>query len=91
MQLFSRDKIILDLCGGSGRWSKPYADAGYNVRVITWPDDVRLLRNPRTEYMVFWRRLHAHTLPALEVVGGWKKTKTEEPLMVFRLWMLDYE
>jgi len=47
MQLFSRDKIILDLCGGSGRWSKPYADAGYNVRVITWPDDVRLFKKSK--------------------------------------------
>jgi hypothetical protein len=27
--------IILDLCGGTGAWSQPYADAGYDVRVIT--------------------------------------------------------
>lgn len=25
-------KIILDLCGGTGSWSKPYRDAGYDVR-----------------------------------------------------------
>jgi hypothetical protein len=25
---------ILDLCGGSGAWSKPYLDAGYTVEVI---------------------------------------------------------
>jgi len=30
-------KIILDLCGGSGAWSKPYADAGYAVWNITLP------------------------------------------------------
>jgi len=30
-------KIILDLCGGTGSWSKPYKDAGYDVRVITLP------------------------------------------------------
>lgn len=30
-------KIILDLCGGTGAWSKPYKDAGYDVRVITLP------------------------------------------------------
>ena len=30
-------KIILDLCGGTGSWSKPYFDAGYDVRVITLP------------------------------------------------------
>ena len=36
------DKIILDLCGGTGSWSKPYKDAGYDVRLITLPDyDVR--------------------------------------------------
>ena len=34
--------IILDLCGGSGSWSKPWADAGYDVRIITLPEhDVR--------------------------------------------------
>ena len=31
-------KIILDLCGGTGSWSKPYADAGYDVRIITLPE-----------------------------------------------------
>jgi len=31
-------KIILDLCGGTGGWSKPYAEAGYDVRVITLPE-----------------------------------------------------
>jgi hypothetical protein len=31
-------KIILDLCGGTGSWSKPYKDAGYDVRLITLPD-----------------------------------------------------
>jgi len=31
-------KIILDLCGGSGSWSKPYREAGYDVRVLTLPD-----------------------------------------------------
>lgn len=31
-------KIILDLCGATGAWSKPYIDAGYDVRVITLPE-----------------------------------------------------
>lgn len=30
-------KIILDLCGGTGAWSKPYKDAGYDVRIVTYP------------------------------------------------------
>ena len=40
-------RVILDLCGGSGAWSTPYRDAGYDVRLVTLPDhDVRLYRNP---------------------------------------------
>lgn len=31
-------KIILDLCGGTGAWSRPYKDAGYDVMVITLPE-----------------------------------------------------
>lgn len=31
-------KIILDLCGGTGAWSKPYKDAGYIVQVLTMPN-----------------------------------------------------
>ena len=47
------DKIILDLCGGTGSWSKPYKDAGYDVRVITLPDfDVCLYAPPRNVYGV---------------------------------------
>ena len=30
-------KIIIDLCGGTGAWSKPYSDAGYTVLNITHP------------------------------------------------------
>lgn len=32
------NKIILDLCGGTGSWSRPYKEAGYDVRLITLPD-----------------------------------------------------
>lgn len=31
-------KVILDLCGGTGAWSKPYKEAGYDVKLITLPD-----------------------------------------------------
>ena len=35
-------KIILDLCGGSGSWAYFYKQAGYEVHIITLPDnDVR--------------------------------------------------
>jgi len=30
--------IILDLCGGTGSWSKPYLEAGFDVKVITLPE-----------------------------------------------------
>ena len=39
-------KIILDLCGGTGAWSKPYKEAGYDVRLVDLPDDIRLLDMP---------------------------------------------
>jgi len=35
----SKDKIILDLCGGTASWSQPYKDAGYDVRLITLPEN----------------------------------------------------
>jgi len=35
-------RIILDLCGGTGAWSAPYRESGYDVRLVTLPDcDVR--------------------------------------------------
>ena len=33
----NENRIILDLCGGTGSWSKPYKEAGYDVRNITLP------------------------------------------------------
>lgn len=39
--------VILDLCGGTGAWSKPYRDAGYDVINVTLPEhDVRTFRIP---------------------------------------------
>lgn len=44
-------KIILDLCGGTGAWSRPYAEAGYDVRVVTLPEqDVRTYNPPDEVY-----------------------------------------
>ncbi len=39
-------KVILDLCGGTGAWSRPYSEAGYDVHNVTWPKDVRLYTPP---------------------------------------------
>lgn len=45
------NKIILDLCGGTGSWSKPYKDNGYDVRIITLPEyDVRTYKPPDNVY-----------------------------------------
>ena len=47
----NKDKIILDLCGGTGSWSRPYKEAGYDVRVITLPEyDVRTYNPPDHVY-----------------------------------------
>lgn len=44
-------KIVLDLCGGTGSWSNPYKEAGYDVRLVTLPDnDVRTYEPPENVY-----------------------------------------
>ena len=44
-------KIILDLCGGTGSWSKPYSDNGYKVINVTLPEyDVRTYIPPDNIY-----------------------------------------
>ena len=44
-------RIILDLCGGTGAWSRPYKEAGYDVRLITLPEyDVRTYEPPKNVY-----------------------------------------
>ena len=46
-------KIILDLCGGTGSWSRPYQEAGYDVRNITLPEyDVREYHPPENVHGV---------------------------------------
>lgn len=36
--------MVIDLCAGSGAWSKPYEEAGYTVRRVTLPEDLRLVK-----------------------------------------------
>lgn len=41
------ERVILDLCAGSGSWSAPYVEAGYRVIRVTLPkDDVRKYEPP---------------------------------------------
>ena len=47
----NKNKIILDLCGGTGSWSKYYEDKGYDVRIITLPEyDVLTYEPPQNVY-----------------------------------------
>jgi len=47
----NKDKAILDLCGGTGEWSRWYALNGYDRRIITLPDrDVRTFDIPNNVY-----------------------------------------
>jgi len=78
--------IILDLCGGTGAWSRPYAEAGYDVRLVTLPkQDVRtyeppsgvhgiLAAPPCTEFAVSGARWWATKPPYLlvEAVAVWR-------------------
>lgn len=51
-------KVILDLCGGTGAWSKPYKDAGYDVKLITLPRyDIRTFefRTPAEDMFLSFR------------------------------------
>ena len=61
--------VILDLCGGTGSWSKPFSDAGYDVFVITLPEydvtDVIF----RDELIGFVSVIHTLWIDCTDVVG----------------------
>lgn len=41
-------RVILDLCGGTGAWSRLYQEAGYDVQIVTLPEyDVRVYIPPK--------------------------------------------
>ena len=88
MTIFNEDKIILDLCGGKGSWSKPYKENGYDVRVIDpqeWLEDdygtgdVRLFKKPKE---IIYGILAAPPCTQFSGSGArhWKK-KGKEPLL----------
>lgn len=73
-------KIILDLCGGTGAWSRPYAEAGYDVRIvdILYGQDVRLYRPPKNVHGV----LAAPPCTHLAASGArWWREKGDEALL----------
>jgi hypothetical protein len=77
----NKDKIILDLCGGTGSWSKPYKDNGYGVIIATLPEiDVRLF--PFLKNIEIYGILAAP--PCTEFAGSgarWWKEKGQEKLL----------
>ena len=82
MELFVENRIVLDLCGGTGSWAKPYRDAGYDVRTIdplADGQDVRLMELP--EYSVHGI-LAAPPCTHLAASGArWWAEKGEEALL----------
>jgi site-specific DNA-cytosine methylase len=82
------DRLILDLCGGTGSWSKPYVEAGYEVLIVDpqeWlggeggTGDVRLLKHLK-------RRVHgilaAPPCTVFAVSGArWWEAKGEQALL----------
>lgn len=70
--------VIYDLCGGTGAWSKPYKDAGYDVRLVTLPQDVRTTGVPFEAYGVL------AAPPCTHLAGSgarWWKQKGEKALL----------
>ena len=75
----NKNKIILDLCGGTGAWSRPYKEAGYDVRIITLPsNDIRTYRPPKNVYGI----LAAPPCTHFAVSGArWFKSKGKNALL----------
>ena len=67
--------MILDLCGGTGSWSKPWKDAGYEVLNVTLPKyDVRDFVTSQSIYGV----LAAPVCTVFAVSGArWERTDEE--------------
>lgn len=80
MNAVPSERLILDLCGGTGSWSAPYREAGYQVEIVdplTDGRDVRLLE-----------RTGAHGIlaapPCTHLSGSgarWWKDKGEDALL----------
>lgn len=64
---------ILDLCGGSGAWSRPYREAGYTVDLITLPayDVTRVeFGNHAMDFERMDKHYHeTHTVMYCDIVG----------------------
>ncbi|MDR3132688.1 MAG: hypothetical protein LBU42_01525 [Prevotellaceae bacterium] len=64
------DKIILDLCGGTGAWSKPYRDAGYEVHLLTLPEyNVVEIGYSEKDLYICPKSSHYFTIPFRAIYG----------------------
>jgi len=74
------NKIILDLCAGTGAWSLPYRNAGYDVWLMTLSsNDVRLLYYPPKHV---YGILAAPPCTHFSLSGArWWREKGEKPLL----------
>ena len=67
--------LILDLCSGSGEWSRPYREAGYDVLQVDLPTDVRLIQyQPRDVHGI----LAAPPCTVFSRAGGWVSRTEDE-------------
>lgn len=67
--------VILDLCAGSGNWSLPYREVGYDVVAIDLPQDVRLLEFTRLKVRGI---LAAPPCTCFSVAGAWVQRTPDE-------------
>ena len=59
----NKHKIILDLCGGTGSWAKPWVENGYTVVTVTLPDYSVLDYKYDGKYLAF------HSITDKKVIG----------------------
>lgn len=71
--------LILDLCGGTGSWSQPYADAGYDVIVVDPVANGQTIR----EFLDCNPNLEAHGIlaafPCTEFAGSGARWWSSKP------------
>jgi len=78
-----KKEIILDLCGGTGSWSRPYKEAGYDVRNITLPDndimDWSKGDMPEIAYLIQERKIYGILAAPPCVMFSFVRTKAKKP------------
>lgn len=80
------NKIILDLCGGTGSWSRPYLEAGYDVRNITLPE-WDLLNEKTVKHCIslnpYGILFAVECTPWCAAAARWWKTRTSDEIYYY--------